>query len=465
MSEWTLAFEAFSRKLLEQAKAPGAIVALAQDGKLLYSQTVGWRNREEELPITLDTVFGIASVTKSFTCAAIMKLQEAGKLAVTDPILQYLPEFAFLDERWTKEITIHHLMTHTPGMPPFPFLDGALKRSMEQDPIVPGTVEEEEIKPLPYLDTYADVMEAIASYKGKPLGPPGEAFSYNNDGYGLLGAIIEQVSGQTYEAYVAEHILRPLGMSRTVFHVAELDDQEDVTVLYKRMKRDGEEQVVAAPFWRDAPAMRACGLLKSTARDLLAYLEMYRGAAALLADASLEQMTQPHARCDGYRSYGYGWMVSPAFPDGVLIEHGGSLKGVSSHIFFLPQKGLTGVVLCNADGVPVRELAVGLLNAMAGREPDAQLYPIEARALDPRLHADYVGTYKSDEWMELSIESRDAALFLTVDGQSYPLIPADTDAFVFKRGNSVVWIDFFRSADGEVQRVSYALRQLFRMAP
>ena len=470
MNQWTSAFEAFAQNVLEQAKAPGAVIAVAQDGKLLYSQTFGWRNREERLPVTLDTVFGIASVTKSFTCAAIMKLQEAGKLSVDDPVSRYLPEFRFRDERWTNGITIHHFMTHTPGMPPLPFLDGAMKRSMEQDPIVAGTQEEEELKSVPYVDTYEDVMEAIASYEGMELALPGEAFSYNNDGYGLLGAIIERVSGQPYETYVAEQILQPLGMTRTVFHVEELADREDVTTLYKRMKTDGEEQVVAAPYWRDAPAMRACGFLKSTARDLLAYLELYRtggakeGGASLLSAASLKQMTHPHARCDGYRSYGYGLMVSPAFPDGVLIEHGGSLKGISSHIFALPQKELTGVVLCNADGVPVRELVVGLLNAIAGREPDAWPYPVQASGLAPERHPEYTGTYKSDEWMELEIESRDGELFLTVDGQSYPLIPVETDSFVFLRGNSVVWIDFFRSAAGEVARVSYALRQLLRTA-
>ena len=467
---WIQEFEAYAEKLLDEAKAPGAAIGVARDGKMLYSKTFGYRDREQELPISMDTVFGIASLTKSFTCVAIMQLQEAGKLSVHDPVTKYLPEFQAGGAELTAQMTIHHFMTHTPGMAPMPFLDGAMKRSMEQDPAIVGTEAEAELQGLPYLDTYEQVMEAIAGYEGKPLGAPGTAFSYNNDAYGLLGTIIERVSGQSYESYVMEYILQPLGMSRTVFDVADLGDQEDVTVLYTNKKIDGETQVIAAPFWHDAPAMRAAGFLKSTVHDLLAYLEVFRtggenSEAPILSKASVSQMLTPFARCDGYRSYGYGLMVSPAFPDGKLIEHGGSLKGISSHLFAIPETGLTGVVLINLDGVAVRELIAGLLNTIASRPVAVPPYPVPQYELADEQLTEYEGRYESSEWMKTSIEKREGALQIEVDGLSYPLIPVAPDSFLFKRRDSHVWIDFFRSPEGQIERMSYALRQLTKQEP
>ncbi|WP_280207682.1 serine hydrolase domain-containing protein [Brevibacillus sp. AY1] len=468
MQAWAEAFEEYAKKLLEESKVPGAAIAVARDGEWMYQQTFGERDREQQLPLSMDTVFGIASVTKSFTCVAIMQLQEAGKLSVTDPVVRYLPEFHFLNDAYTQAITIEHFMAHTPGMPPLPYLDGAMKRSMEHDPAIIGTEAEEELKTVPYLDTYEEVLDAIAKWEGTGLGAPGTAFSYNNDGYGLLGAIIERVSGQSYEQYMTEHILQPLGMTRTVFAVEELPNQEDVTTLYTRKKIDGEEQVIAAPIWHDAPAMRACGFLKSTVRDLMRYLELFRTSgeapvSGVLSRESIQQMTTPHARCDGYRSYGYGLMISPAFPDGLLIEHGGSLKGISSHVFTQPDTGLSGVVLTNVDGVPVRDLVLGILNTISHKPADALVYPIESCELSAELHTDYVGLFKSQEWMKVEIVSKEQELYLKADDGMYPLIPVQKDSFVFKRGRSAVWIDFSRSDEGKVERMSYSLRQLTKV--
>lgn len=471
MGTWIQEFESFAQELLDEANVPGAAIGIARDGNMLYQKTFGYRDREQELPLSMDTVFGIASITKSFTCVAIMQLQEAGKLSVHDPVVRYLPEFRAGDEELSKRITIHHFMTHTPGMAPLPYLDGAMKRSMEQDPAILGTDAEEDLKGLPYLDTYEQVMGAIASFEAKPLGEPGTAFSYNNDAYGLLGAIIERVSGQPYEAYVTEHILQPLGMTRTVFQVEDLADQEDVTILYTNKKVEGVDQVIAAPFWHDAPAMRAAGFLKSSVNDLLAYLELFRtggskdgSAAHVLSADSVAQMLSPYARCDGYRSYGYGLMVSPAFPDGLLIEHGGSLKGISSHIFAIPDTGLTGVILINLDGVAVRELVAALLNTIASRPAAVPPYPVPHYevAADDEL-SEYEGRYESQEWTKVLIEKREGELYLEVDGLSYPLARVDKDSFLFKRRNSHVWIDFFRSAEGQIERMSYSLRQLSKV--
>lgn len=223
--------------------------------------------------------------------------------------------------------------------------------------------------------------------------------------------------------------------------------------------------MIAAPYWHDAPAMRAAGFLKSTVNDLLRYLQIFRpdaegNRANILSSDSIRQMLAPYARCDGHRSYGYGLMVSPAFPEGLMLEHGGSLKGISSHIFSVPSMELTGVVLANLDGVSVRELVVALLNTLAQRPPAAPLYTYAPYELASEQLSEYVGSYRSAEWLNTVIEEREGKLQLLVDGLAYPLTPVDKDSFVFKRRDSTVWIDFFRDQAGKVVRMSYALRQL-----
>ncbi|MCE0453224.1 serine hydrolase [Brevibacillus sp. AF8] len=467
MTAWKEQFQAYAQQLLDEANAPGAAIAVAREGELLYEGTFGFRDREQQQPLSLDTVFGIASITKSFTCVAIMQLQEAGKLSVHDPVVKYLPEFRAGDHELTARMTIHHFMTHTPGIAPMPYLDGAMRRSMENDPAVIGTKAEEELKTVPYLDTYEEVMEAIAGFEGKPLSEPGGAFSYNNDAYGLLGAIIERVSNQTYEQYMATHILQPLGMNRTVFSVDELADQADVTILYTNKKIDDENQIIAAPIWHDAPPMRAAGFLKSTVNDLLAYLEVFRLGATgnpttILSADSVRQMLTPFARVDGHRSYGYGLMVSPAFPDGLLVEHGGSLKGISSHIFSVPAQGITGVILVNLDGVSVRELVLGFLNSYFARSAGAPVYAYDPYEVTDEQLSLYEGRYSSQEWVSASIAKSEGKLFLEVDGLSFPLIPVQKDSFIFQKRDSIPWIEFFGDEDGQIARMSYGLRQLTR---
>ncbi|MGG1155454.1 serine hydrolase domain-containing protein [Brevibacillus formosus] len=467
MTAWKEQFQAYAQQLLDEAKAPGAAIAVARNGELLYEGMFGFRDREQQLPLSRDTVFGIASITKSFTCVAIMQLQEAGKLSVHDPVVKYLPEFRAGDHELTARISIHHFMTHTPGIMPMPYLDGAMRRSMENDPAVIGTKAEEELKTVPYLDTYEEVMEAIAGFEGKPLSEPGGAFSYNNDAYGLLGAIIERVSNQTYENYVATHILQPLGMNRTVFSLDELADQDDVTILYTNKKVDDENQIIAAPIWHDAPAMRAAGFLKSTVNDLLTYLEVFRLGAVgnptpILSADSVRQMLTPFARVDGHRFYGYGLMVSPAFPDGLLVEHGGSLKGISSHIFSVPAKGITGVILVNLDGVSVRELVLGFLNSYFARPAGTPLYDYDPYVVTDEQLSLYEGRYSSQEWVSASITKCEDKLYVEVDGLSYSLIPVQKDSFVFQKRDSIPWIEFFRGEDGQIARMSYGLRQLTR---
>ncbi|MET3288246.1 UNVERIFIED_CONTAM: CubicO group peptidase (beta-lactamase class C family) [Brevibacillus sp. OAP136] len=461
--------EAYAAKLMEQAKLPGAFIGFAKDGETVFAKGLGFGDVESQTEITLDTVFGIGSITKSFTCVGIMLLQEAGKLSVTDPVSDYLPEFRTADEALTRRITIGNLMSHTAGLPSLPSLYYAMRRSMEIDPAVkemPSSIDLTAHEP---IDTYGELMDFIASLDVKLLGEPGTEFSYSNDGYALLGAIIERVSGQSYESYVKEHLLDPAGMTNTVFLIEDLENQPNIATLYTSKKGENGKEVFAAPIWWDAPAMRAAGFLKSTGRDMLAYAEIFRtgglvGETRILTKESVEQMIGNYAGLEPGRHYGYGFMVTTDFRGGTLVEHGGAIKGVAAQMCIVPEQGITCVVLTNLDGAPSTELLGATLNT-------AQALPVEEPIMsyaDSPVSADslqeYVGQFGSGEGEKLEITADDAGLSLTVLGTTFSLRPVGTDSFVFQTPTGLEkWIRFNRDGEGKVNRVAFHFRQLLKL--
>ncbi|USG64055.1 serine hydrolase [Brevibacillus ruminantium] len=464
--EWTKAFEEYAAKLKEDTQAPGIAVGICREGELIYHKGLGFRDREEQLEITLDTVFGIGSVTKSFTCVAIMKLQEAGKLRVHDPVIQYLPEFRMPLNQYTDQVTIHHLMTHTTGLPPLPTLYSAGKRSMEQDPELKGTEHEKRLAELPYIDTHDELIEFIAAQEVTVLGPPGTQFSYSNDSYALLGVIIERLSGISYEQYVTETILQPAGMSRTVFTAEELEQFDDVAKLYTRNPGNINE-VYASPSWWASPSMTAAGFLKSTIRDLLRYTEIFRTGGLvedvrILSEESVQQMTTPHFPIQGQSYYGYGLMITPGCFGGTLVEHGGSIKGVSAQIFTVPETGISGAVLSNADGVSAQELMTGSLNVMRSRPADELPFSYPEVEVSAESLADYLGVYQSGEGAHAAVGVVDGQLSVTFQGSTFPFRCVDRDRFVFKKRDTQYHTTFIRDEEGRVIRMSLGFRQLQR---
>ncbi|RNB80826.1 serine hydrolase [Brevibacillus panacihumi] len=460
--------EAYARKLMEDAKLPGAFIGIAKDGELQFTGGLGYRDQERQTEITPDTVFGIGSITKSFTCVAIMQLQEAGKLSVHDPVVTYLPEFRTKDEERTKRITIAHLMSHTSGLPSLPTLYYAMRRSMEMDPAVQENQSSVDLSAHAPIDTYEQLMAFIDGLEVELLGEPGTEFSYSNDGYSLLGAIIERVSGQSYESYMKEHIFDPAGMEHTVFLIEDLGDYDNITTLYTSKKGDEGKEVFAAPLWWDAPSMRAAGFIKSTGRDMLAYAEIFRtggmvGDVRILSEESVRQMIGNYAGLEPSRHYGYGFMVTPNFRGGTLIEHGGAIKGVAAQLCIIPEQGIACVVLTNLDGSPSAELLAAAINtaqSLPVEEPIA-LYPDYSVSAD--LLNEFIGEYRSGEGEKVQVSLNDEGLELQFQGMTLPLRAVKEDSFVFKLGTGQErYIRFIRSNTGEVSRVAFHFRQLIK---
>ena len=162
-------------------------VLVAKDSAIVFEQSYGWANLEWKVPNTPTTKFRLGSVTKQFTAAAILLLEERGKLKLGDPVAKFIPE---APAAWEK-VTLYHLLTHTSGVPSFTnFPDYPTLKLAPLDP-----------------------AKALERLRDLPLEfVPGEKFRYSNSGYVLLGYIVERVSGQSYEAFLRENILKPLGM-------------------------------------------------------------------------------------------------------------------------------------------------------------------------------------------------------------------------------------------------------------
>ncbi|GAA0351373.1 serine hydrolase domain-containing protein [Bacillus horti] len=465
------AFEEHYQKTVEKHQIPGIVLGLATKGGLREFKSIGYRDYHKRLPFTPDTVIGIGSVTKSFTCIAIMQLQEQGKLSVHDPVVKYLPEFKTPNEEYTQAMTIHHFMTHSAGLPPLPSLFGAMRRSLEKD-IDPKPKDPDKPDPfsqLPYIETYEELMVEIAKGEYELLGEPGKQFSYSNDCYALLGAIIERVSGVTYEDYLKQNVLEPAGMKNSVFHLEELDGHEDIASIYNKYEDDGKSVIYESNNPWDAPSMRAAGFLKSTVNDMIKYGEIFQnngkvGDQQILTPESMEAIMTPHIQCEYNRYYGYGVMITPDFFGYKLIDHGGSIKGVAAQFNVLPELGITGISLTNLSGVPSTTLLQHAYYDLLEQPLDDSHYKINFIELSEDELNEYGGTYVSGEGASYTVQLEDGELIAVIPEQGEMVLKPFGDGWFFTHlRDMALTARFFRDEENKVFRLSLGFRLLNKL--
>jgi D-alanyl-D-alanine carboxypeptidase len=297
---------------------PGLALVVSKDGKVVKTGAYGRANLETESPVTRESVFELASLTKQFTAAAVMLLVRDGKVRLDDPLSAYV---ANTPESW-KTITVRHLLTHTAGFP-------------DQFP------EEREGT---YLmdDSTANMFATVA---GTPLlFPPGTRAQYSDPGYFLLGMVIERASGKPYGTFLAERFFKPLGMTSS--HVI-----DQWAIVKNRVAgytmREGKLLNGRRDWQVELPSHYG---VMSTIDDMARW-EAALAAGTLLDRASLDQMWKPARLADGRQAlvfgsaYGFGWMLGDVRGHR-SVEHGG-FSG--THMLRFPDDGLTVVVLTNLD--------------------------------------------------------------------------------------------------------------------
>lgn len=303
----------YMKAAVEFERFSGTIL-IARDGKPIVSKGYGMANVEFDAPNTPDTVFRLASVSKQFTAAAIMMLQERGKLNTSDLACKYLAE---CPAAW-QPITIRHLLTMTHGIPGISALEIGSLRGL----------------PIP-MDQWYEVTSK------KPLEyAPGEKFKYLNAGYTVLGLIIERISGKSYGEFLQENIFTPLGMKRTGYEDP-LRIIKNRATGYKQLPGD---RITNVPY-REIIRMYSAGGIYSTTQDLLLW-DQALYTEKLLSKKSIDEMFTPYKDMYPGKSYAYGWWTSQKFSRQELA-HGGNATGFITYIARYPSDRVTVIVLSN----------------------------------------------------------------------------------------------------------------------
>lgn len=460
---WKKAFLTHAKGVVAGHQIPGLAFGISREGEVLIGEGVGFRNVDERLPTGPDTVYGIGSITKSFTCLAIMQLQERGLLSLDDPVVEWLPEFSLPGDASVEGITLHHFMTHTSGLPPLRSLYHAMIRSMKADPSAEEALEK--MKDLEPIDTYEDLLALIPKLDFELLGEPGKYFSYSNDGYALLGAVIERAAGVSYADYLDDNILGPLGMEHTTMNMDKVQNFEEVTELYTTKNEEGKQMVHHSPGWWEFPAMEAAGRLMSTVNDLLRYLEVYRcrgtvGGEQIVSEDSIALMMHPHASIDGSKdaNYGYGLTVQQNYHGVTLVGHGGGIKGVSADILLAVEDNLTAAALSNLAGVPSASVTLGAINTLKEMPPDTRRHEFEDFDATEEQLDRFAGTYSSGEGAQVKLYTADGYLFGELEDRTYIARPIAADRVLFNIGSGEMVVGILTDEDDEVFAITLGYR-------
>lgn len=451
--------ERFTFDKMAESNLPGLSLALIEGEAVTYARGFGLRDLARGLPATPDTLYGIGSVTKSFTALAVLKLAEEGNLSLDDPVARYLP-FPYRPKGQT--VRLHHLLSHTAGLPALAYGEAIIRHANG----IGG-------KYLP-IGGPKDILTFMDGAEAWEEAAPGERWFYFNEGYAILGLIIEQVSGKPYAEYLREVILAPLGMHRSGFDQALLENDPDVATPYV-LYADKSPQIGHYLF----RAIRSEGGLLSSVMELARYVQLYiEGGKGIVSPESLAAMMTPRVALplksapelwgeatsgSAEAHYGYGLSVQEFFGER-LVGHGGSVLVSTAHLAFIPERKLGVAVLANGSGYPLAQLAQVAMALLLERDPDALPFMRVEAALTP-LTGRYE-TFKGS--MQADIERRGDFLQLTVvDGaqpQQVLLVPEQLDEteprFFTLAGGKRLPVVFRRSQAGvELVYERYKLRR------
>jgi len=331
-------FDQFVTSVMREWKVPGLAIAIARDTQVIWSRGYGYRNVEQQLPVTPQTLFAIGSITKSFTASLLGMLADSGRLDWDKPVREYLPDFRLHDPIATEQMTARDLVTHRSGLPRHDALwyaTGYTRRQMYER--------------LRYL-------EPSKSFRS--------TWQYQNLMFMTAGYLAEQITGTSWEALVRQRLFTPLGMSRSNLSVTESQKADDYALPYGLVR----DTVRRIPF-RNIDAIGPAGSINSSVEEMIRYVQfhMTRGSYAgrpLLSQANAQQIQTPQMVMPGspqydetgFSAYGMGLVVS-TYRGELLAQHGGGIDGFVALLSFLPRKKIGLIVLTNLSGVnPVTQI-------------------------------------------------------------------------------------------------------------
>ncbi len=389
------------------------VALVARNGQVVLRKGYGLSNIEENRANTAATKFLIGSITKQFTSAAILHLEQRGLLDINDPISKYIDDFP---AETADRITIHHLLSHTSGIPS---LNNDMMEMLKRgDAVTPS--------------------ELITTFKELPLEfEPGGKYNYSNSGYVLLGKIIERVSGKTYGDYLQEYIFDPVGMKQTgIFN--DYSTLTDFAVGYQKIP-DGS--LVRANIIHPSIGYSA-GAVASTVGDMFLWSRALY-TEDILSSESIEKMLTPNLG-----NYGYGWIIRDIRGHKVTA-HAGGTPGFSTWMERWIDDSIFIAVFCNNANTPDGAIAAGLASIMLGEPYNHPVVKTPVK-IDPEALDDYIGVFEIEEGIYRNITRSGNSLFAQRTGMPPLVIVPEGDGQFYFEHDPTVTLEFIRDGDGTV---------------
>ncbi|HEU0303040.1 MAG TPA: serine hydrolase domain-containing protein [Gaiellaceae bacterium] len=437
-------YEAKAASFVKENRLPGAAVGVVHEGKLVWSKGIGFADLRTKRRSTPKTLYRIASITKTFTAAAIMQLRDAGKLDLDDRAVEHIPELSAASGS-LDQLTIRRMLSHESGL-------------QSEPPGTDWTRVEYESDPVQTLARAADISTTV---------PPSTQWKYSNLAYQLLGEIVQRVSGVPYQRYVRTKLLSPLKMTATSF--------DPLPPRLRARKATGYEprflsdELEVAP--RDHEIFGAEGGLWSCVEDLARWLSCQFDPKPILSEETAREMHKPRYLVDPEwtRAWAIGWYARRR-ENAVWIMHSGGHYGFITNACFDPKEKVGAIALLNGFGD-----ATGLamdLGTIARDAVKAAAPAIEPPKKLPRKWRDFVGLYVMKHFGDVvRVEWKDGKLTLIdpTDPTWTPTLAAtdDPDVFVIEPGfrESGELVRFQRGKDGRVVSVVVAVATIERLEP
>ena len=396
---------------MSETRLPSVAVSIIQDGEVVHARGFGFKDISGALPATRHTLYGVGSITKSLVALSIAKLVEAGKLDFHDPVTKFLP----LKQRAFESVEVHHLLSHTSGIPGLGSLEVILYSAVG---------EYHRWLPIAGL---GDMLPFLSDVDAWAAAKPGDRLYYLNEGYVLLGEIVAKASGRRWFDFAAEEILKPLRMNRTFLEKEDIALDADMAVPY--LVRGAKVTPVPIPYGSGAP-----GGLVSNAMDLSNYVRMFIDGGEfegrrVIARDTLAKMETPYARWPvqhyGGDSYGYGLQVIPDAFGHKVVGHGGSVDVYTADMKYARDLGAGVVLLSNGTGYNMGRLAMCGIAMLAGKDPE-EIKGVRLENLLKKLEGEY-RAYKETIFAEVKINGSFLMLSGEDIGQNIVLVPDGTD--------------------------------------
>lgn len=393
------ALDAALHRRVEEKKLPGVSVAVRGPEGVIFEKGYGFTDMEHARPVDENTIYGIASMSKSTVALTLCILAAEGKISLDQPVTDFIPQFRIPGQP-RDAVTLLHLLMHTAGIPPMEPLEWSIALN------TPGRdsdwVRRMKASSPNQMDKIEQIIDYISNCPYQTLGAPGEYMSYSNEGYAVLCTVADIAAGIPLEQFLDKRVFGPMGMTRTV-----LDQSGERAIplsggnITRLFDTDDDDQLTCDDMWSTLPPFRSCACVKSTAHDMAQYYQcisnrgMIDGKQVIPAEA-VELLVGKRfpLRERSFYCCGLNKRVKHGH---VICEHSGGLHGVSSHGGLLLDEGYGFSALCNKSNEDTDDLVWIMYNMVMGRpleEDHRWLHPTGKAFADPDM---IVGSYLGHE--------------------------------------------------------------------